>query len=201
MNVNENDARRAFVERRTNETEVSVRLCLDGKGEGHAETGIKFLDHMLDQTIKHGYLDAEVRAAGDITVDSHHTAEDVGITFGMAVAQALGDKAGSARYGHSVTPMDEALCLCALDFSGRPHLSFDYGFAVPKLGDLDAEMIREFFGAFSAHAGCCVHIRMLSGGNAHHVAESMFKAFGRALAEAVAIDSKTDGVRSTKGVL
>ena len=197
----ENTARYSCVKRQTKETDISIALTLDGSGSGTSDTGIDFLDHMLHQTIRHGFMDAEIKAVGDIAVDCHHTAEDVGIVFGQAMLEALGDKKGITRYGFAITPMEDALCLCALDFSGRPYVAYDNFFTVPKLGDLDSEMIEEFFRAFCIHSGCNIHIKILSGKNNHHIAESIFKAFGQAIAQAVTIDLRIDGIRSTKGML
>ena len=191
----------ASVERDTNETKIQVKVDLDGSGIYSIQTGIGFFDHMLAQTARHGFLDVNINCAGDLNVDTHHTAEDVGIAFGMAVSQALGNKDGICRYGSKHVPMDESLALFVLDFSGRPFLSYDAGFTVPRIGDLDTEMIEEFFRAFSVHAYCALHIKLISGKNNHHMAEAIFKAFGQALAQAVSLDPRIIGPRSTKGVL
>ncbi|MDR2649976.1 MAG: imidazoleglycerol-phosphate dehydratase HisB [Clostridiales bacterium] len=194
-------SRTAEIERNTNETKIKVELNLDGGGLYRIETGIGFFDHMLAQTARHGFLDLTLKCSGDLNVDTHHTVEDAGIALGMAFAAALGDKGGICRYGSKITPMDESLALCALDFSGRPFLSFDVAFPVPRIGDLDTEMIEEFFRAFTVQAGCTLHIKLLSGGNTHHMAEVVFKAFGQAIDQAVSADPRITGPRSTKGVL
>jgi len=193
--------RRAVVSRDTNETKIKIDLNLDGAGIYSIETGIGFFDHMLAQVAKHGFIDIDIQCSGDLQVDTHHTVEDVGIAMGMAFSQALGSKDGISRYGSKHVPMDESLALCALDFSGRPYLSFDAGFTTPRIGDLDVEMIEEFFRAFSVSAGCTLHIKLISGSNNHHIAEAIFKAFGQAIDQAVALDQRIIGPRSTKGVL
>ncbi|MDR1559688.1 MAG: imidazoleglycerol-phosphate dehydratase HisB [Clostridiales bacterium] len=194
-------SRTVEIERNTNETKVKVELNLDGGGVYHIETGVGFFDHMLAQTARHGFLDLTLKCSGDLNVDTHHTVEDAGIALGMAFAAALGDKRGISRYGSKVVPMDESLALCALDFSGRPFLSYDARFQVPRIGDLDTEMIEEFFRAFAVHSGCTLHIKLLSSGNSHHMAEAVFKAFGQAIEQAVSLDPRVKGPRSTKGVL
>lgn len=193
--------RAAKIERNTAETKIKMELNIDGSGKNNISTGIGFFDHMLTHISKHGFIDLNIEAKGDIEVDSHHSVEDVGIVFGKCLAEALGDKRGIKRYGHSVVPMDETLVLCAVDFSGRAFLSFDAEFSVPKLGDFDTEMVEEFFRAVSHNCGLNLHIKVLSGKNNHHIAEGIFKAFGRAVDMASAFDERIDGVLSTKGVL
>ena len=170
--------------RMTKETDISVTINLDGTGKNKIHTGIGFFDHMLDGFARHGLFDLEVRAEGDLGVDCHHTAEDTGIVLGQAILSALGDKAGIKRYGHMLLPMDETLALCAVDLSGRPYLKFDADFTVPRLGELDTEMIREFFYAVSYSAMMNIHLKIMDGENNHHMAEALFKAFGKALDEA-----------------
>ncbi|MCL2352400.1 MAG: imidazoleglycerol-phosphate dehydratase HisB [Firmicutes bacterium] len=189
------------IERKTNETNVSVRIELDGAGIYTIKTGVGFLDHMLAQTARHGFIDAEIACSGDLEVDCHHVVEDTGICLGLAFAKALGAKEGIRRYGSATVPMDEALALCAIDFSGRPYLAFNCAFAPGKLGDMDAEMVEEFFRAFCVSAGANLHIKSLAGKNGHHMAEAVFKAFGQALEQAVTRDLRILGARSTKGIL
>ncbi len=189
------------VQRTTKETDITLTLDLDGSGKAAVDTGIGFLDHMLEGFARHGFFDLSVTCKGDLNVDCHHTAEDVGIVLGNAIKDALGDKAGICRYGSFVLPMDEALVLCAVDLCGRPYFVSDLSFNVPKLGDLDSEMIREFFYAVSYSAGMNLHFRELSGINNHHVAEAAFKAFAKALDAATRIDPRIAGVLSTKGAL
>ncbi len=189
------------VQRTTKETDITLTLDLDGSGKAAVDTGIGFLDHMLEGFARHGFFDLTVTCKGDLDVDCHHTAEDVGIVLGSAIKDALGDKAGICRYGSFVLPMDEALVLCAVDLCGRPYFVSDLAFTVPKLGDLDSEMIREFFYAVSYSAGMNLHFRELSGINNHHVAEAAFKAFAKALDAATRIDPRIAGVLSTKGAL
>ena len=193
--------RGALVERSTNETNITIKLYLDGSGIYSIETGIGFFDHMLAQLSRHGFLDITINCSGDLNVDTHHTAEDTGIALGMAFSQALGGKEGIRRYGSSFVPMDESLALCAIDFSGRPYLSYDAQFTTLRIGDLDSEMIEEFFRAFAVYAKCTLHIKLISGKNNHHMAEAIFKAFGQAIDQAVSLDSRIQGPRSTKGVL
>lgn len=193
--------RTALIERKTAETDIKLELNIDGSGKTSVYTGIGFLDHMLTLFARHGFMDLSVQASGDVEVDSHHTAEDVGIVLGQAIAKALVNKEGITRYGSLMLPMEEALVLCALDISGRPYLAFDGKFSVPRLGMLDTEMIEEFFRAVVIHAGLNLHIKVLDGKNNHHIAEAMFKAFGRALDAAAKIDARIDGVLSTKGLL
>lgn len=187
--------------RTTKETDISVTINLDGNGENKIHTGIGFFDHMLDGFARHGLFDLEVRAEGDLGVDCHHTAEDTGIVLGQAILNALGDKAGIKRYGHILLPMDETLALCAVDLSGRPYLKFDADFTVPRLGELDTEMIREFFYAVSYSAMMNIHLKIMDGENNHHMAEALFKAFGKALDMAVADEPRLDGAWTTKGKL
>lgn len=194
-------ARRAEIERKTAETQISIKLNLDGEGTCDIATGIGFLDHMLTLLAKHSFMDLTVKAKGDLEVDSHHTVEDIGIVLGEALQEALGDKAGIHRYGNCFIPMDETLAQVCLDFSGRPFLAF--GAEIPKiqLGNYDAEMTEEFFRAVAMHCGLTLHIRVLYGSNVHHIIEAIFKAFARAVAEAAAVDSRVKGVMSSKGVL
>lgn len=189
------------ITRKTKETDITVKLCLDGSGKSRILTGIGFFDHMLTGFAKHGFFDLDISCTGDLEVDTHHTIEDVGIVLGQAVREALGDKAGIRRYGYFVLPMDETLMLCSLDLSGRPYLNFDASFTTERLGNLETEMIREFFYALSYSAGMNLHIKELAGINNHHKAEAMFKAFGKALDEAVSIEPRIEGILSTKGAL
>jgi imidazoleglycerol-phosphate dehydratase len=200
--MSEPSARRARIERRTNETDIAVEIDLDGTGRADVATGIGFLDHMLDQVARHGLFDLAVRAKGDLHIDMHHTVEDVGIVIGQALAQALGDKRGITRYADAAAPMDECLTRVALDISGRPHLVWRVAMPTPKIGELDTELIREWFQALATNAGLTLHVETAYGENAHHIAESCFKALARALRAAVAIDPrKPDAVPSTKGAL
>ena len=194
-------ARRAEIERKTAETQISIKLNMDGEGKCDIATGIGFLDHMLTLLAKHSFMDLTVKAKGDLEVDSHHTVEDIGIVLGEALREALGDKAGIHRYGNCFIPMDETLAQVCLDFSGRPFLVF--GAEIPKiqLGNYDAEMTEEFFRAVAMHCGLTLHIRVLYGSNVHHIIEAIFKAFARAVAEAAAVDPRVKGVMSSKGVL
>jgi len=195
-------ARIAEVRRDTKETQIRVRVNLDGTGSAKFATGIGFFDHMLDQVARHGLIDIEVEAQGDLHIDGHHTVEDVGITLGMAVAQAVGDKKGLVRYGHAYVPLDEALSRVVVDFSGRPGLHMDVPFRSGMVGAFDTQLTYEFFQGFANHAGVTLHIDNLKGQNAHHQAETVFKAFGRALRMALAIDPRAAGViPSTKGTL
>jgi imidazoleglycerol-phosphate dehydratase len=196
------EGRSATVERITQETDVHVSLNLDGQGRCQAATGIPFLDHMLQQIASHGLLDLEIRARGDIEIDDHHTNEDVGITFGQALGKALGNRQGISRFGHFIAPLDEALVQVALDFSGRPHLS--YGLTIPtqRVGTYDTQLVREFFVALVNHSQMTLHIRQLDGINSHHIIEATFKAFARALRMAVEIDPRrSQSIPSSKGVL
>lgn len=193
--------RRAAVERNTKETQISLELCLDGSGQTDIETGVGFFDHMLEGFARHGLFDLTVKVKGDQQVDDHHTVEDTGIALGTAIRQALGDKRGIVRFGDKILPMDEVLALCALDLGGRPYFSFDAPFSPEKLGDMSGEMVREFFYAVSYSAAMNLHLKILSPGNGHHMAEALFKAFGRALDMAAAIDPRVEGIPSTKGSL
>ncbi len=190
------------VERNTLETRIQVDLNLDGKGVSKVETGIPFLDHMLDQVVRHGLLNLTILAKGDLNIDAHHTVEDVGISLGQAFAKAIGDKQGIQRYGFSYVPLDEALSRVVVDFSGRPGLHYDVDFPRAKVGDFDVDLFVEFFQGFVNHANATLHIDNLKGRNAHHVAETIFKAFGRAVRMAVSLDSRMQGIiPSTKGSL
>jgi imidazoleglycerol-phosphate dehydratase len=194
--------RQADVVRNTLETQITVRLNLDGSGRSQLSTGVGFFDHMLDQIARHGMLDLEVAAKGDLHIDAHHTVEDVGITFGQAFAKAVGDKRGLRRYGHAYVPLDEALSRVVVDLSGRPGLEFNIPFSRALIGEFDVDLVHEFFQGFVNHALVTLHIDNLKGTNAHHQAETAFKAFGRALRMAVEIDARMQGsVPSTKGQL
>jgi imidazoleglycerol-phosphate dehydratase len=194
--------RQAAVDRKTLETQISVRLDLDGTGRARIATGVGFLDHMLDQVARHGLIDLEIEAKGDLHIDAHHTVEDVGITFGQALAKAVGDKQGLRRYGHAYVPLDEALSRAVVDLSGRPGLTFGIDFVRPTIGEFDVDLVREFFQGLVNHAAITVHLDGLRGENAHHQAETAFKAFGRALRMAVEADPRAAGtVPSTKGSL
>jgi imidazoleglycerol-phosphate dehydratase len=194
--------RSAEVERKTAETKISVRINLDGAGDSTLLTGLPFLEHMLDQVARHGMIDLEIEAKGDIHIDGHHTVEDIGITFGQALAQAVGDKKGIRRYGHAYVPLDEALSRVVVDFSGRPGLEFNVDFPRSKVGEFDTELFAEFFQGLVNHAGITLHIDCLRGRNAHHVAETVFKALGRALRMALEPDPRMAGaIPSTKGTL
>lgn len=187
--------------RKTKETDISLTINLDGQGCNKIDTGIAFFDHMLDGFARHGLFDLDVKVKGDIEVDSHHTIEDVGIVLGKAIADALGDKAGIKRYGYFILPMDETLALCAVDLSGRPYLKYQADFTVPRLGTMDTEMVREFFYAVSYSAAMNLHVKILEDGNNHHMAEALFKAFGKALDMAVSMEPRITEVWSTKGTL
>jgi imidazoleglycerol-phosphate dehydratase len=194
--------RKAEVQRDTKETQVFVALDLDGRGESSLASGIPFLDHMLDQIARHGGLDLTVRAQGDLEIDAHHTVEDIGITLGMALAKALGDKKGIRRYGHAYVPLDEALSRVVVDFSGRPGLEFHVKFTRARVGEFDVDLTHEFFQGLVNHALATVHVDNLRGDNSHHQCETVFKAFARALRMAVEPDPKAAGtVPSTKGAL
>ena len=193
--------RAAEVQRNTKETQISVRVDLDGTGVGKLDTGIPFLDHMLDQVARHGLFDLDITAKGDLQIDAHHTVEDIGITFGQAFAQAAGDKQGVRRYGHAYVPLDEALSRVVVDLSGRPGLSLKIDFVRARIGEFDVDLVHEFFQGFTNHALVTLHVDNLKGDNAHHQAETAFKAFGRALRAAVELDARVHGVPSTKGSL
>jgi imidazoleglycerol-phosphate dehydratase len=194
--------RQAEISRKTLETQVKVRLDLDGSGKSHLATGIGFLDHMLDQIARHGMFDLDIEAEGDLHIDAHHTVEDIGIALGQAIAESLGDKKGLTRYGHAYVPLDEALTRVVVDLSGRPGLTFEVPFTRAMIGDFDVDLVREFFQGLVNHAGVTLHIDCLRGSNAHHQAETAFKAFGRALRMATTRDSRAAGsIPSTKGSL
>jgi imidazoleglycerol-phosphate dehydratase len=195
-------ARKADVRRDTKETKIHVQLNLDGQGHAQLSTGIGFFDHMLDQIARHGLIDLDIQAQGDLHIDGHHTVEDVGITLGMAVAQAVGDKSGIVRYGHSYVPLDEALSRVVVDFSGRPGLHMNAPFKAGAIGGFDTQLVFEFFQGFANHALVTLHIDNLKGDNGHHQCETIFKAFARALRMALASDPRAAGViPSTKGTL
>jgi imidazoleglycerol-phosphate dehydratase len=192
----------AQVERNTLETQIKVSVNLDGTGKSQFDTGLPFLEHMMDQIARHGLIDLDIHAVGDLHIDAHHTAEDIGITLGQALAKAIGDKKGIGRYGHAYVPLDEALSRVVLDLSGRPGLCMDVKFTRASIGGFDTELFFEFFHGLTNHALMTLHIDNLKGHNAHHQAETIFKAFGRALRAAVAVDQRLDGgMPSTKGVL
>ena len=194
--------RMAQVERNTLETAIKVSLNLDGVGNGVFRTGVPFLEHMLDQVARHGMVDLQIEAKGDTHIDDHHTVEDVGIVLGQAIAQALDDKKGIRRYGHAYVPLDEALSRVVIDFSGRPGLEYHADYPRPRIGEFDVDLIHEFFQGFVNHAKATVHIDSLRGKNAHHIAETIFKAFGRALRMAIEVDPRMGGIMpSTKGSL
>ena len=196
------NARTAVAERDTLETRIRVELNLDGTGTGHFATGLPFLDHMLDQVARHGVIDLDIQAEGDLHIDAHHTVEDIGITLGQALARALGDKKGIRRYGHAYVPLDEALSRVVIDFSGRPGLEMHADFRRSHIGQFDVDLFREFFQGLVNHAQMTLHIDNIRGHNAHHVAETIFKAFGRALRMAAEPDPRMGGVTpSTKGAL
>lgn len=194
-------AREASVERNTKETEIKLKLILDGTGYSDIETGVGFFDHMLDGFTRHGLFDLCVRVHGDLNVDDHHTVEDTGIVLGNAIRMAAGDKKGIRRYGSCILPMDEVLVLCAVDLCGRPYFSWDGEFPTEKIGDMASEMVREFFYAVSYSAGMNLHIKVLTPGNNHHMAEAMFKSFAKALDQALSFDERITDVLSTKGSL
>lgn len=194
-------ARSATIGRKTKETDISLTLNLDGTGKGEISTGIGFFNHMLEGFARHGFFDLMVKVEGDLHVDGHHTIEDTGIVLGQAIREALGDKAGIKRYGSCILPMDDALALCAVDLCGRSYFNYECEYPSERIGDLDTELIREFFYAVSYSAGMNLHIKMLSGINSHHMAEAMFKAFSKAMDEAVTKDARIQNVLSTKGSL
>jgi imidazoleglycerol-phosphate dehydratase len=193
--------RTAEVTRDTKETRIRARINLDGSGAGTIDTGVPFLDHMLDQVARHGVFDLEISAKGDLHIDAHHTVEDIGITLGQALVRALGDKQGIRRYGHAYVPLDEALSRVVVDLSGRPGLDFKIDFVRARIGEFDVDLVHEFFQGFVNHAQVTLHVDNLKGDNAHHQAETAFKAFGRALRMAVELDPRIKGVPSTKGSL
>ncbi|MEZ5582342.1 MAG: imidazoleglycerol-phosphate dehydratase HisB [Candidatus Competibacteraceae bacterium] len=194
-------ARTATVGRETLETQINLFLDLDGNGTAKQTTGLPFLEHMLDQVARHGLLDMDIQAKGDLHIDQHHTVEDIGITLGQAFKQALGDKQGIRRYGHAYVPLDEALSRVVIDFSGRPGLEYYVEYPRARIGDFDVDLFREFFQGFVNHAQATLHIDNLRGRNAHHIAETIFKAFGRALRVAIELDPRVSGIPSTKGSL
>ncbi len=195
-------ARSANIERNTLETQIQVSLDLDGTGKAELETGVPFLEHMLDQVARHGMLDLTVKARGDLHIDAHHTVEDIGISLGQAFNQAAGDKKGIRRYGHAYVPLDEALSRVVIDFSGRPGLEYAVDFPRSHIGEFDVDLLHEFFQGFTNHANVTLHIDNLRGRNAHHIAETVFKAFGRALRMALEADPRMQGIMpSTKGSL
>lgn len=194
-------ARSASIHRITKETDIMLSLNLDGTGKAKIDTGIGFLDHMLDNFARHGLFDLTCQVKGDLYVDGHHTTEDAGIVLGQAIREAVGDKAGIRRYGSAMLPMDETLVLCALDLSGRPYFVYHADFTAERVGTLDTELVREFFYAVSYSAGMNLHIKMLDGENNHHIIEAIFKAFAKALDQAVCVDERIQGVLSTKGVI
>lgn len=194
--------RTASVQRDTLETRISVAINLDGSGQAEFDTGVPFLEHMLDQVARHGLIDMKIIAKGDLHIDAHHTVEDIGITLGQAFAQAVGDKKGICRYGHAYVPLDEALSRVVIDFSGRPGLEFDVDFPRATIGEFDVDLFHEFFQGFINHAKVTLHVDALKGRNAHHIAETVFKAFGRAMRMALEADTRMAGVMpSTKGSL
>ena len=188
-------------QRKTLETNINLILNIDGTGKSNIKTGIGFLDHMLILFSKHGLIDLDLECEGDLYIDGHHTVEDIGITLGQAFKEAVGDKKGIVRYANTFTPMDECLSLVVVDIGGRPYLSMDVDFKKEKVGDLDTELIKEFFRGFVFNSGINLHIKMLDGGNTHHMIEAIFKGFGRTLDTATRIDERIQGVMSTKGVL
>lgn len=194
--------RTAQVERNTLETQISISLNLDGSGKASFDTGLPFLDHMLDQVARHGVIDLDVVCHGDLQIDAHHSVEDIGITLGQAFAKALADKKGIYRYGHAYCPLDESLSRVVVDFSGRPGLFYEVEFKRAFIGNFDVDLLKEFFQGFANHAGVTLHIDNLKGGNAHHIAETVFKAFGRAVRMAISHDDRMSGLMpSTKGSL
>ena len=200
--MGDNKKREALVERKTKETSISCKLLLDGTGKSKINTGIGFLDHMLEQVARHGLLDIELNAEGDLHIDMHHTTEDIGIVMGTAVKQALGDKAGIRRFSHIIIPMDEALTQISLDISGRPYLRWAVNLKSPKIGEMDSELFKEWFYAFAHNSDMTLHIENLHGSNAHHIIESCYKGLARCIREAIAIDPLTSGsIPTTKGIL
>lgn len=194
-------SRNATVTRTTKETDIQMKLSLDGQGVSNIDTGIGFFDHMLEGFSKHGFFDLDVKIKGDLQVDGHHTVEDAGIVLGTAIKEAVGDKKGMKRYGYFILPMDDALALCAVDLCGRPYLQFDCEFPNDMVGSLDTSLVKEFFYAVSYSAAMNIHIKMLSGDNTHHMIEAIFKAFAKALDEATSMDPRIADVLSTKGAL
>ena len=200
--MGDNKKREALVERKTKETSISCKLLLDGTGKSKINTGIGFLDHMLEQVARHGLLDIELKAEGDLHIDMHHTTEDIGIVLGTAMQKALGDKAGIRRFSHIIIPMDEALTQISLDISGRPFLRWAVNLKSPKIGEMDSELFKEWFYAFAHNSDMTLHIENLHGSNAHHIIESCYKGLARCIREAIAIDPLTSGsIPTTKGIL
>lgn len=195
------DIRKAAVSRETSETKIDIQICLDGTGKCNSDTGIGFFDHMLNSFARHGLFDLSVKVQGDLEVDSHHTIEDTGIVLGEAIKKALGDKKGIKRFGYFILPMDETLVLASLDLSGRPYLNYQIPLTVERVGTMDTEMVREFFYALSYSCGMNLHLKLLDGLNNHHIIEAAFKAFAKALDEAVSYDERIKDVLSTKGAL
>ncbi len=192
----------AAIERNTLETQIKIQINLDGNGQADFTTGLPFLDHMMDQIARHGLIDLTIQAQGDLEIDAHHTVEDIGITLGQAFAKALGDKKGLCRYGHAYVPLDEALSRVVIDFSGRPGLDYQVVFPRAAVGGFELDLLHEFFQGFVNHAGATLHIDNLKGKNSHHIAETVFKAFGRAVRMAAAVDTRMAGLMpSTKGTL
>jgi imidazoleglycerol-phosphate dehydratase len=187
--------------RKTNETDISLKLNIDGIGNYDIDTGIGFFDHMMTHISKHGLFDLDIKCKGDLEVDCHHTIEDIGIVFGKCIKEAIGDKKGIKRYGSAIIPMDETLVLCAIDLSGRPYFNFDVKLTTDRIGTMDTEMVEEFFRAVSMSGEMNLHIKLLDGRNNHHIVEGIFKAFGNALDQATIIDSRINGTLTTKGVL
>ena len=194
-------SRTARIQRDTNETQIEIEIDLDGSGRAELDTGLPFLEHMLEQVARHGMLDLRVKARGDLSVDAHHTVEDIGIVLGQTIQQALGDKRAIRRYGHAYVPLDEALSRVVIDFSGRPGLIYQVEYPRARIQDFDVDLVHEFFQGFANHAMATLHIDGLRGSNAHHVAETVFKAFGRAVRMAMEKDPRETGTPSTKGVL
>ncbi len=195
------EERKSKITRTTTETDINLKLNLDGKGSYVLETGVPFMDHMLALWSRHGMFDLEVEAQGDIAIDDHHTVEDIGICLGQAIGGALGDKAGIKRYGTAFVPMDEALAMVVVDLSGRAYLAFDAKMPAQKVGDFDTELVEEFLRAFANNCGMNLHVRLMAGTNTHHIIEAIFKALGRAIRDAVSIDERIEGIMSTKGSL
>ena len=195
------ESRKAEISRVTKETDITISLDIDGKGNGSINTGIGFFDHMLNSVARHGFFDLTISADGDLEVDPHHTIEDVGITLGQCIKNALGEKKSIKRYGSCILPMDEALVLCAIDLSGRAYLNYDVPLTVPMLGNFQTEMVEEFFRALAYQVGMNLHIKLLDGKNNHHIVEGVFKAFAKALDEATLVDDRIEDVLSTKGSL
>lgn len=187
--------------RKTKETDIDMELVIDGSGKSQIDSGVGFFDHMMTGFSKHGFFDLVLKVDGDLEVDTHHTVEDVGIVLGTAIKEAIGDKASMKRYGSCILPMDDALCMCAIDICNRPYLNFDYNFKREKIGDLETEVVREFFYAITYTAGLNLHIKVMDGINEHHIVEAMFKSFAKALDEATSLDARIVDVLSTKGSL